>query len=200
MSIGSRQKVMVGVYLLLLTLVSSRPYFYSLYDMDMMGYIGNAIAMTGANLAQIHEVAYRAMAAEVPEMAKDHLTGRDKAESPSQGNALQDRSTNPYHFAEFLPCFAIRPIFNELVYLLHYKLGIGLIRATIVISVASYWLTGLLLFTWLAHYVGVERAALGSLLLMLAPPILNLARFNTPDALSCLVSIVSGEVIYGDDE
>ena len=116
--------------MLLLTLVSSRPYFYSLYDMDMMGYIGNAIAMTGANLAQIHEVAYRAMAAEVPEMAKDHLTGRDKAGPPSQGNARQDRSTNPYHFAEFLPCFAIRPIFNELVYLLHYKLGIGLIRAT----------------------------------------------------------------------
>jgi hypothetical protein len=95
------------------------------------------------------------------------------------------------HLAEYLPCFAIRPIFNELIYLLHYKFGIGLIRATIMISVVSYWITGLLVLAWLAHYVGMERAAPCSLLLMASPPILNLARFSSPDALSCLVSLAA---------
>jgi hypothetical protein len=199
MRIGFRHKIIVGLYLLLLTLVSSRPYLYSLYDMDMMGYIGNAIAITGASTTQIHEAAYRAVAAEVPEMVKDHLLGRDMSGPPSQWKSRQDRAMNPDHFAEYLPCFAVRPIFNELVYLLHYKLGVGLIRATIVISVVSYWLTGLLVLIWLAHYVGVGRAALCSLLLMMAPPILNLARFNTPDALSCLVSLAALYLVFERD-
>ncbi len=191
MSIGIRHKVVVGIFLLLLTLLSSHAYFYSLYDMDMMGYVGNAIAISGANVRQIHDVAYRALADEVPSGIKEHLLGTDVSGPPTQWQSRQDRATNAGHFAEYLPCFAVRPIFNELVYLLHYKAGVGLIRATIVISVASYWLTGVLVLVWLTPYVGVLRAAICSLFLMLAPPIINLARFNTPDALSCLVSLAA---------
>lgn len=194
--IGLRHKLIVGAFLLLLTLVSSRAYFYSLYDMDMMGYIGNAIAMSGASVPQIHREAYRALTEEAPDMVKDHLLGRDMAGPPSQWSSRQDRAKNPEHFAEYLPCFAVRPIFNELVYLLHYKVGVGLIRATIVVCVISHWLTGVLVFTWLAGYVGLFRAAVGSFLLMLSPPILILARFNTPDALSCLCSLAALYLIF----
>jgi len=190
MQIGFRQRAIVTIYLLLLTLLSSRPYRYSLYDMDMMGYIGNAVAISGASTS------YQALEAEVPSSPKEHLLGRDKAGPTSQWDSRQDRAVNADHFAEYLPCFAIRPIFNELVYLLHYKLGVGLVRATIVISVFSYWLIGMLVFLWVCRYATVERAALGSLLLMLSPPILDLARFNTPDALACLVSLAGLYLIF----
>jgi hypothetical protein len=199
MQIGFRQKAIVAVYLLLLTFVSSRPYFYSLYDMDMMGYIGNAVAISGASVRQIHDASYRALEAEVPPPAREHLLGRDKAGPTSQWESRQDRAVNPDHFAEYLPCFAIRPIFNELIYLLHYELGVGLVRATILISVVSYWLIGVLVFLWLCRYAGPERAALGSLLLMMSPPILDLARFNTPDALTCLLSLAGLYLIFERD-
>ena len=196
MLIGFRQKAIVAVYLLLLTLLSSRAYLYSLYDMDMMGYIGNAVAISGASVRQIHDASYRALETEVPPSARDHLLGRDKSGPASQWESRQDRAVNPGHFAEYLPCFAIRPIFNELVYLLHFKLGIGLVRATIVISVFSYWLIGFLVFSWLCRYATLWRAALGSLLLVLSPPLLDLARFNTPDALACLVSLAALYFIF----
>ncbi|MCU1302651.1 MAG: hypothetical protein JWQ87_2935 [Candidatus Sulfotelmatobacter sp.] len=196
MQVGLRQKIVIAVYLLLLTLLASRPYTYSLFDMDMMGYIGNAVAMSGASIRQIHDTAYQAVEAEVPQAAKDHLLGRDKLGPPSQWQSRQDRASNAEHFAEYLPCFAIRPIFNQLIYVLHYGLGMGLVRATIVLAVGSYWMIGVLIFLWIYRYAGVERAALGSLLLMLSPPILELARFNTPDALACLVSLAALYLIF----
>jgi hypothetical protein len=199
MQTSFRQKAIIAAYVVLLTLLSSRPYLYSLYDMDMMGYIGNAVAISGASVRQIHDTAYRALEAEVPASAKEHLLGQDKAGPVSQWKSRQDRAVNADHFAEYLPCFAIRPIFNELVYLLHFKLGVGLVRATIVISVVSYWLTGMLVFLWLCRYAGVARAAVGALLLMLSPPILDLARFNTPDALACLVSLAALYLIFERD-
>ena len=196
MGSGFREKTVAAVYLLLLTLICTRPYFYSLYDMDMMGYIGNAVAMSGANVRQIHDTAYRAIEAEVPASFRAHLLGQDKAGPTSQWESRQDRAVDAGHFAEYLPCFAIRPVFNELIYVLHFKLGVGLVRATILISVVSYWLIGGLVFVWMRRYAGVERAALGSLLVMLTPPILDLARFNTPDALACLVSLAALYLIF----
>jgi hypothetical protein len=196
MTSGFRQKAVVGIYLVLLTWLSSRPYFHSLYDMDMMGYIGNAVAISGASIREIHDTAYRALNAEAPPAAREHLLGRDKAGPTSQWESRQDRAVDAGHFAEYLPCFAVRPIFNELIYLLHYKLGVGLVKASIVIPVASYWLIGALVFLWLGRYTGLERAAAGSFLLMLSPPILDLARFNTPDALACLVSLAALYLIF----
>ncbi len=187
----SRPGLATVFFLLSISVVSARPYFYSLYDMDMLGYMGNAVAISGASIQQIHETVYQEVLTLVPQPTRNHLLGRDGVGPTSRINSARDRSTNAYHFAEFLPCFAIRPLFNETVYLLHYKLGLSLVRATVVIPVFSYWLLGILVFFWMSSYVGGVLAASLSLLLMLCPPILNLARFNTPDALSCLFVMAS---------
>ncbi|PYV95651.1 MAG: hypothetical protein DMG89_20675 [Acidobacteria bacterium] len=173
-------------FLLAITAVSLRPYLYSLYDMDMLGYMGNAVAMRGASIREIHDTVYADVLRSVPEATRAHLLGQDGQGPVSQIASRKDRFANAYHFAEFLPCFAIRPIFNELIYVLHYKLGIGLVRATIVIPVLSYWLLGIITFLWISRYSGHLLAVPLSLVLMLCPPLLGLARFNSPDALSCL--------------
>jgi hypothetical protein len=184
------------VYLLLLTVLSGRAFFYPSYDMDMLGYIGNAVAISGAGESQIHDTTYQALAAEVPPDPRGHLLGQDTSGPPSQWQSRRDRAGNAGHFAEYLPCFAIRPIFNELVYLLHYKLGVGLVRATTIISVASFWTMGTLVFIWIRRHAGAGRAAAGSLLLMLSPPILELARFNSPDALACLTGLAALYLVF----
>jgi hypothetical protein len=173
-----------------LALAALRAYKYPAYTSDGFEYMANAVAMRGASIQQIHDTVYREVFAEVPRPALDHLLGNDPVET-SQSRSFHDRVVNPYHFAEFLPCFAIRPIFNELVYVLHYKLGIGLLRATILISVLSYWAMGWILLTWISRYVAAPWAELVSLLLMLTPPIWDLARWPQPDALSCMSSLLA---------
>jgi hypothetical protein len=130
-------------FALAMAALSIRPYLYSLYDMDMLGYMGNAVAISGASIQEIHDSVYAEVISSVPERARAHLLGQDGQGPSSQIASRKDRFANAYHFAEFLPCFAIRPIFNQLIYVLHYKLKMGLVRATIVIPVFSYWLLGL---------------------------------------------------------
>jgi hypothetical protein len=179
-----------ALFLLLLGVICSRPYQYSLYDMDMLGYLGNAAVMMTRDPVEIHKIVYDEIHANVPNPPLDHLLGKDP-NVPSDHNAPgRDRASNPYHFAEFLPCFAIRPLFNEMLYVMH-RFGVGLVRSTVIIAVASFFLLGVLIFVWLTPYTGEFVSALVTLLLMASPPMLNLARFNTPDSLSALVCLAA---------
>src|SRR5271163_2879890 len=124
--------------------------------------MANAVAMHGGSIREIHDTVYREVRAGVPQPTLDHLLGNEPGES-AQSRSFRERAVNPYHFAEFLPCFAVRPAFNELVYVLHYKLGIGLLRAPIVISVASFLAIGWIALTWISRYVASPWAQFLSL-------------------------------------
>lgn len=178
------------VFAVFLTLAAFRAYQYPGYTSDEFVYMANAVAMRGASIQGIHDTVYREVMAEVPRPILDHLLGNDPVET-AQSRSFHERAVNPYRFAEFLPCFAVRPIFNEMVYVLHYKLGIGLLRSTILISVVSYWVMGWIVLTWISRYVGAPWAALVSLLLMLTPPVFDLARWPMPDALSCTTLLLA---------
>src|SRR5438046_523576 len=128
-------------FAVLLTLAAFRAYQYPEYTSDEFEYMANAVAMHGGSVREIHDTVYGEAFDAIPKPILDHLLGKDAVET-SQSLSFQERARNPYRFAEFLPCFAVRPIFNELVYVLHYGLGIGLLRATVLIPVLSYWILG----------------------------------------------------------
>jgi len=163
-----------------LTLAAYRAYQYPSYTSDGFLYMANAVAMHGDSIKAIHDTVYLEVSTTIPKPALDHLLGNDPVET-SQSQSFHARAVDPYRFAEFLPCFAVRPVFNELVYVLHYKVGIGLLRATVLISVAAYWALGWIVFTWISRYVAEPWAALVSALLMLTPPVWDLARWPMPD-------------------
>jgi hypothetical protein len=173
-----------------LALAAFRAYQYPSFTTDGFLYMANAVAMRGASILEIHDTVYREVRAGVPQPSLDHLLGNVPVET-EQSRSFHERAVNPYHFAEFLPCFAVRPAFNELVYVLHYKLGIGLLRAPILISVVSYLAIGWVLLTWMSRYVAAPWAQLLSLLLMLTPGIWDLARWPQPDALCCMISFLA---------
>jgi hypothetical protein len=175
-------------FAIFLTLAAYRAYQYPGYTSDEFLYMANAVAMHGDDIKAIHDTVYQEVLTKIPKPALDHLLGNDPVET-SQSRSFHERAVNPYRFAQFLPWFAVRPVFNELVYVLHYKLGIGLLKATVLISVASYWALGWMVLTWISRYVAVPWAALVSTFLMLTPPIWDLARWPMPDALSCLVML-----------
>jgi hypothetical protein len=173
-----------------LSLAASRAYQYPAYTSDGFVYMANAVAMHGAHAPEIHETVYRELNAGIPKNILDHLLGHDPVETATS-RSFHERAVDPYRFAEFLPCFAVRPIFNELVYVLHYGFGISLLRATVLIPVLSYWLLGWFVFLWISRYTPLPWAALVSLLLMLTPPVWDLARWPTPDALSCMTLLLA---------
>jgi hypothetical protein len=173
-----------------LALASLRAYEYPEYSTDGFLYMANALAMSGASIPVIHDTVYRDAKAGIPAPGFNHLVGDDPSEPRSERESFRERAVNPYHFAEFLPCFAIRPIFNELIYVLHFNLGVGLLQATVLIPVVSYWLMGWVVWVWISRYTAVHWAAFLSLLLLLSPPLWDLARATSPDAMSLLVVLL----------
>src|SRR5690348_12212564 len=108
-----------------------RAYHYPEYSTDGFSYMANAVAMKGASVQVIHQTVYAEAMAGVPAPEFKHLTGNDPSEVAYESNSFRQRAVNPYRFAEFLPCFAIRPIFNECIYVLHYWLGLKLLTALV---------------------------------------------------------------------
>ncbi len=183
-------------FALVLSLGAVRAYRYPEYSNDGLSYMANAVAMRGASVEQIHDIVYRAAKAGIPAPAFDHLTGNDTNAPAMENESFRDRATNPYHFAEFLPCFAIRPIFTELVYVLHYWFGVGLLSSIVLIPAASYWLMGCVVLAWLSRYLATEMAVLLSVALMLTPPLWDMPRSTTPDSLSALIVLSAAFLLF----
>jgi hypothetical protein len=169
------------LFAVLLAAVSWHTYRYPLYDLDMLGYMANVAALETSGASRIHDAVYSELPRHVPEGTRSHLLGQDNASRASA--SFRDRASNPDHFVEFLPCFAIRPLYIEMLHILR-RLGIDLVRVTVLGALLPYMALAALIFVWSARYVGPLLASLFAFLLAVTPPILGLARYSGPDSLS----------------
>jgi hypothetical protein len=131
----------------------------------------------------------------VPTAALRGLLGEEPTSPADQNRSRQERARNPRIFAEFLPLFAIRPLYNQTLWLLS-KSGLGLVRSAILISVASYFAIGVMLLVWIRRYTGMALGAAISFLLMISPPLTEIGRDLTSDGLSTLVAFASLFLIF----
>jgi len=173
------------IFFLLLGAVAWHSYHYPDYGIDMLGYMENIAALETSNVNEIHAAVYGEVRSRLPEKARDHLLGLDKGTPDLQNSSLQDRASNPRHFAEFLPCFAVRPLYIELLHLFH-KCGASLVKATVLGAVLPYVALGALLFVWSQRCVGSVYASALAFLLAITPPVWNLSRMTEPDCMSTL--------------
>ena len=183
------------LYLTALLLASVHLYLSPIYDMDFVQYMGNALLMEERDPVRLHQRVYLELRQRVPRPALEDLLGNEIGVSEDQNQSRQERATNAYRYAEFLPLFAIRPLYNQLLYVTS-KTGLGLIRAGILISIASYFLIGVLLFVWLRAYTTPLQSLILSLLCMLSPPFTATGRDLTSDALASLVAFASLYLIF----
>jgi hypothetical protein len=169
------------LYFLCLGLIALHLYHTPNYDMDMIGYMGNALLYRTQNVGALHRRVY----AEVRTWPNANaLTGDSGHEE--QDTSRKARAEHAEYFAEFLPCFAIRPAYNTLLFLLS---PIGLTRAAILISVLSYFFIGWLMFAW-------THRPLLSLLVMLTPPLVSLGRSPVSDAFALLLAFSALALIF----
>jgi len=157
----------------------------------MLGYMGNARLNDTIDPVKLHGLVYGELRASVPSSAFGYLTGAPG--EPDQSGSKHDRFLNAYHYTEFLPCFAIRPLYNQIIYRLS-RTGLGLVRSIRLVSALSYYLIGIIVLLWLGRYTPYSPVL--SFLIMLLPPVSLLGRNTTADALSVLLGLSSLFVIF----
>ena len=183
------------LYLFLLGGVARHLYHKPIYDMDSIQYMGNALLMEERNPVVIHQRVYAEVRRFIPRTEREDLLGHEAGAPEDQNKSRQERAANPERYAEFLPLFAIRPLYNQTLWLVS-KTGLGLVRSGLLISVASYFSLGILAFLWLGKYMSPWLTAAFSILLMISPPLMSLGRDTTADALATLVAFSSLYVIF----
>ncbi len=190
MQSGFRQKAIVGVYLLLLGGCAIHLYRKPIYHLDAIQYMGNALLMEETDIVRIHERVYAEIRRSVPTGDQESLVGHQAGAPDDQNRSRRERAANPYRYAEFLPLFAIRPLYNQTLWLVS-KTGLGLVRSGILISVGSYFLLGILVFLWVGCYASRMFTFAISLLLMISPPLTMLGRDPTADTMATLIAFAA---------
>jgi hypothetical protein len=147
------------------------------YTWDVLGYVGCAVDSTDAKVIQ--------------RAALDAIRNATSDEDIRVDNPYRaDVAANPYHFAEQLPFYSIKPVYVAFIKVLH-RTGMPFQKSAVAISAASDFLLAVLLWQWLAPYLSSWSLAAACTLIMLSPNILVLSRWATPDCLATLVAAVA---------
>src|SRR5579864_3887171 len=194
-TIAVRDQLAIGLYLLALGLSSLHLYRKPVYAMDAVQYLGNALLMEDQDIVSVHRRVYAELHRRVPSDALRVLLGDEPGSPTDQNESRRERARNPYRYGEFLPLFAIRPLYNQSIWLLN-RLGVGLLPAAIFISVASYFAIGVLLLVWMEKYAGWIWASALAFLLMISPPLTELGREITSDAAATVVAFAGLYLIF----
>ena len=193
--IAVRGEIIFLLYLMALALSSFHLYRTPVYAMDAVQYMGNALLMEDRDIVSVHHRVYAELKLRAPDGALRDLLGHEPGAPQDQNESRQERARSPQRFAEFLPLFSIRPLYNQSLWVLS-KTGLGLVRSAILISVTSYFGVGVLLFVWIRQYAGAAFSAAMAFLLMVSPPLTELGREMTSDAASTVVAFAALYLIF----
>jgi hypothetical protein len=182
-------------YFFCLALISIHLYRNPEYSPDVIHHMGNALLSGDQDISQIHSKVYGEIQKWVPEPARSHLMGIEPGAPVDQNQSRQMRASDSRVFAQFLPFFAIRPLYNLTLRQLS-KTRLGLLRSALFISAASYFLLGLLLLSWTQKYASVPVSVILALVTVLSPPITMLGRKATSDALATLVAFTALYLLF----
>lgn len=165
-----------AIYLVLFAGLSAAALSQPNYTWDLVGYIGSSVNSSDP-LVIYHET----FAAIQPVRSNKGL----QLENPYR----VDVAANPFHFAEQLPLYSIKPAYVALIKALH-RFGLPYPKSAVAISAASNFALAMLLWFWLSTYIeGVILFGVCTLI-MLSPNVLEISRWATPDALAMLVAAV----------
>ncbi len=170
-----KRSIVVAILAILLTLtvlVVRRPY----YNWDMFPYMAIAMDQESIPFDSTHRQVYRVAKSELP--AADF--GAISARQP-------DLTNDAAAFEGILKYYIIKPGYNLIVAGLC-ALGINPVTATALPSAVSYLLLGCLLLFWTLRSGPDVPAGLFTLVIVLAPSLIDLARYSSPDMLCAVVS------------
>lgn len=189
-----------GLFLLVLmaNIYAAKP----AYNWDLIGYVATAISYTENSPEVIHSKTYETVKQVVPQETFSLLTDLDpqvdrmsQRFSPTdlihRAHALRTTSyraaiaTTPTFLVQQIPLYSVKPIYPALMWTLN-AAGVDLVTASVIISKASYFGIGILIFVWLSAYLSPLLSFGGAALLSSVVYLVRLSINSSPDALSSL--------------
>ena len=167
--------LLLAVYVFFILLISLFAFRKPYYNWDMLAYMAIVIKMDHhKDVNQIHSITYDLARKNIPPTEYGYLVT-----SPYR----EKMATSPDDFYAQLSFYAVKPLYIGMIYLF-YKIGFSLPISTLLPSILSYFLIGLLLFHWLQKCTKPFFAFIAGLLIMFSPFMVSIARRSTPDSLS----------------
>ncbi len=182
-NIDSQWKISFLITLILVFTLSLWSYKNRVYDWDMPGYLGCLFLREfPTSPEKVHQYTYTSIKKEASPLEYKDISGLVQP-----NKAVQFFKKDALAFSEQLPYYQIKIGYNYAV-LLFYKLGFSPPHAVSLVSIVSYFLSGLLLFfllnmLFLGKNILVVVLTLGLLIL---PPIRALSMTPVPDMFSLL--------------
>lgn len=155
---------------------------------DMLAYMAAVLRIEDSNSARIHSKVYEITKSEVSKEDYHRLTNLRAPDYRKKMELSEDA------FTEQIPFYSIKISYVYLIYLF-YNSGFSLTFATVIPSLLSVFLIGILLFNVFIEVMRIELAALFSIIIIMLGPMANLARYSTPDAFSALL-LLSVSILF----
>lgn len=150
-----------------------RPY----YNWDMFPYMAVIMDRPGVPFDSIHRDVYRAAAAYLPPHDFDAISARQPV-----------LAKDPEAFQAILKYFRVKPGYT-ITAELFYRMGVHPVLATCLPSLLGYLAVGIALFFWAQSVSSPVSALLLTLLVALSSPMVDLARYSSPDMMSTALSV-----------
>jgi hypothetical protein len=187
----SRLKDDAGIllFILLLAALSNVTWTNPFYNWDILPY--TALVNEPSNdPVKLHARAYAAADSEAPrEVSTSFRSGQiDHA-------FREDMARNPWHFAEQLPLYSVKPLYLLVLAAIH-RAGMGTLNAASLVSLISFMIFGTVLFLWLRPFTGTLLAALCSGFLLTTEEVLGCGAQTTPDALFSALAFAGLYLIF----
>lgn len=166
--------LVIGVILATSVVLAQRPY----YNWDMFPYMALLLEERGTPFDSTHREVYRQAASQMPPHDFHAISSRQPV--------LRD---NAGAFHNILPYYRVKPGYTLMATGLA-RAGVPTLMATWLPSILSYGLLCLVLYLWSRNVSPPPAAALFTLVAGLSPPMIDLARYSSPDMLCAFVSLV----------
>jgi hypothetical protein len=150
-----------------------RPY----YNWDMFPYMAVIMERPGVPFDSIHHDVYRAAANYLPPQDYQAISARQP-----------EFAKDPLAFQAILKYFTIKPGYTALAELF-YRLGIHPVLATVMPSLLGYLALSIVLFFWSQSVSHPSSGGLLTMLAALSPPMIDLARYSSPDIMCAAISV-----------
>jgi len=156
---------------------------------DIVFYVATAHSWQGLSGQALSDATYADLRSFLTAEQWADVTGTS-GDPTDVGNVYQRAAlADPVSLAQQIPFYSVKPLYPALMLTLG-MVGVPLPLSTVLISVLSYAVVGLLLFAWARRHHGPIAALVLVGLAVLSPPFWVLAGLSTPDALA--LALVTG--------
>ncbi|NIF06004.1 hypothetical protein F3J23_11195 [Chryseobacterium sp. Tr-659] len=189
-----RENILVFIFSIYVCLMSYYLYTHQYYNTDMEAYMGliYKTEYPEMKIEEIHQKVYDELKQKNPDFAG--LGPIDPmVEEVAEGESTYYKilSENPKAYEEELQLFVVKPFYNFINWSF-FKLGFSASASTFLISIISYALIIILIFSFLIRILKkYSLAFIITVLISLFKPLLESSRHASADSLSCLLLLLS---------